>query len=1087
MTTHNDTKARELAIQPDQSFIVQAPAGSGKTELLTQRVLKLLSLVQAPEEIIAITFTRKAAGEMRHRILNALAMAQHEPPPSEAHKQHTYKLAIAALKRDQALEWSILQNPNRLRILTIDALAGFLSAHTPLLSGFGARPDISTDPHTLYEQAVLTLIAETDATSPWHDALQTVLLHLDNQLDRVTTLLCQILSKREQWLPHIFRFRQDPAAQHRHLKESLHHVTSDSIQTLSANLGERQATLWSLAQFAADMLGHPPLKPLTADHHSLSDWQRLCDLVLTQSDQWRRRLTKREGFEPKAAEKATLAALIEAFDNEGLLDDFTAVRHAPPSEYPPSQAQMIDALCMLLPLLCAQLNLVFQTQRSVDFIELSLAATRALGDADAPTDLALYLDYQIQHLLIDEFQDTSLTQFGLIEQLVQGWEPDDGRTLFLVGDPMQSIYRFRDAEVGLFLRTQQHGIRDVNLTPLQLTRNFRSDTSIIDWINHHFQTIFPLHDDISSGAVSYAPSQPTQTYQSQGVQTHWLETHETTDEAQHVVDLIKSLQHQHPNESIAILVRSRRHLNAITANLTQRGLPYQGIDLQPLNACPFVKDMLTLTRALQHRGDRIAWLALLRTPVIGLTLADCHTIANTDAQQSICATLLSETTSLIISDDGYQRLQSLILLLIQYEQHVGQHPFDLTLGAIWQGLGFDALMTQPQQRNIETYLSLVSQLLEQHGQLDISHLERQLEKTFIEAASEKTALSIMTMHKSKGLEFDHVILPGLHHTAGKTTHELMSWLERPTLDGGTDFILAPIKPSHTARDPIYHYLQRTEKLKLDHEIRRLLYVAVTRAKRSLHLVACAEPSNENTPSFKSQSFAQMLSTSFQASITPASASTPLPTQRTTAQRAPTHWVKPLIPNPMPMIEENPLPEDQVISKRLIGTAIHAWLADMNRDNWTSQHWEQHFQHLGLPKQCHGLAFEMIESVKSQCMNEPRARWILDHSHQDSYFEYPVTLRQGKHAKQYVIDRTFVDQGVRWVIDYKTSSPSDESPELFMQHEWEAYQNQLATYARAMSALYDEPVKAALYFPLFGGWIEQAAPDLCELPESDLSQ
>ena len=92
-----------------------------------------------------------------------------------------------------------------------------------------------------------------------------------------------------------------------------------------------------------------------------------------------------------------------------------------------------------------------------------MAAQRALGEAENPTDLALSLDYQVQHLLIDEFQDTSVSHYDLLEKLVAGWEPGDGRTIFAVGDPMQSIYRFREAEVGLFLKVCREGIETLRL------------------------------------------------------------------------------------------------------------------------------------------------------------------------------------------------------------------------------------------------------------------------------------------------------------------------------------------------------------------------------------------------------------------------------------------------------------------------------------------------------------------------------------------------------------------------------------------------------------------------------------------------
>src|SRR5262249_60747464 len=95
----SDATARAAALDPRRSFIVQAPAGSGKTELLTQRYLRLLATVAAPEQILAITFTRKAAAEMRARILQAFAAAEHEAPASP-HKRVTWELAQAVRNAD---------------------------------------------------------------------------------------------------------------------------------------------------------------------------------------------------------------------------------------------------------------------------------------------------------------------------------------------------------------------------------------------------------------------------------------------------------------------------------------------------------------------------------------------------------------------------------------------------------------------------------------------------------------------------------------------------------------------------------------------------------------------------------------------------------------------------------------------------------------------------------------------------------------------------------------------------------------------------------------------------------------------------
>src|SRR3954468_4380115 len=158
----SDQKAREAALDPRRSFIVQAPAGSGKTELLVQRYVRLLSVVDKPEEIVAITFTIKAAAEMRQRVLEKI-----ENPGAVAH---------------------------RLKIQTIDAFCASLTRQMPVVSGFGAQPGIVEDAREHYEDAALRTI---EALTP---AAATLLMHLDNNFDTATSMLASMLAKRDQWL-----------------------------------------------------------------------------------------------------------------------------------------------------------------------------------------------------------------------------------------------------------------------------------------------------------------------------------------------------------------------------------------------------------------------------------------------------------------------------------------------------------------------------------------------------------------------------------------------------------------------------------------------------------------------------------------------------------------------------------------------------------------------------------------------------------------------------------------------------------------------------------------------------------------------
>src|SRR6188474_579672 len=141
-----DAMARERALDAGQSFIVQAPAGSGKTTVLTQRYLKLLAAVEQPEQVLAITFTRKAAGEMRERVQAALAGAIEVRSPADA---LTLELAGAARAHASRRGWGLEESAARLRIQTIDAFNGYLANSLPITSHNGFGRGIADDPADL--------------------------------------------------------------------------------------------------------------------------------------------------------------------------------------------------------------------------------------------------------------------------------------------------------------------------------------------------------------------------------------------------------------------------------------------------------------------------------------------------------------------------------------------------------------------------------------------------------------------------------------------------------------------------------------------------------------------------------------------------------------------------------------------------------------------------------------------------------------------------------------------------------------------------------------------------------------------------
>ncbi len=1070
----DEQETRHRALNPQESFIIQAPAGSGKTELLSQRFLKLLATVKAPEEIIAITFTRKAAAEMRHRIVSALTLAAQQKMPHEPHRIITYNLAVTALKRDHEQNWHILENPNRLRILTIDALAGFLCAQIPILAGFGSTLNILDQPIPVYEEAAKQLLNTLIYEEDWKLPIETLLLHLDNQLPRVIELLSRILAKREQWLPHVLRYHQDLDALHAHLENSLQNIADECVQECIASFPEdTKEAFEKLAQKAAfNLLSENITHTLSEfsekityseDHTDLPYWKAIADLLLTKEDGFRKQITKNQGFPPKTPEKKAMELLLEDYsENTFLLDSLRNVRHCPSLNDEKTQREMIDALLQLLPLLYAQLRILFQIQGKIDFVELNLAALRALGTEDDPTELALYLDYQIQHLLIDEFQDTSITQYALLEKLTQAWEPNEGRSLFLVGDPMQSIYRFRDAEVGLFIRAEKYGINRIFLTKLYLAHNYRSDKKIIDWINDNFLRIFPTVTNTTLGAIPYAPSIATQNNSGHGVQLYGLLNQTNEDEAAHIAKLICSIQKQSTHESIAILVRSRHHLLSILPALQAAKIPYQAVALETLAHCPIVQDLLTLTRALLHREDRIAWLGFLRSPLLGLTLSDLHQLTQFSATLTLWQ-VLNKIDINLLSVHAQTKLPHALSVLQAAFQDQGRKPFEQWVKGICLSLGVEAIVqTLQQKNNAERYFILLSE------QGDI---QEKLKTTYVEPVKQSTQLSIMTIHKAKGLEFDHVILPGLHNKIRTEKHNLMLWLERPNQYNTIDFVLAPIKHSSTDQDPMYRYLQRIEKQKRDYESARLLYVAITRAKKSLHITACIEDT------VKSDTLAYLLEKEFSKNISSRASSEQIlanapikPLFRLSNEWQPPHRII----QKTSLLSDNPLPKSEDLSKRILGTVIHALLSKNNAlDNPSIlKRAETLFTQHGFTDTQLTQALDITQIVLVNMRNDPRAQWILSNTHKNIHNEYAITSVLNKKIHHFIIDRTFIDDDTLWIIDYKLSTLEHE--------EKERYESQLNHYAHAMDVLFDYKIKLGLYFPISCHWIEWTLTQECIL-------
>lgn len=1095
-----DASIRQQALDISKSFIVQAPAGSGKTELLTQRYLKLLAHAhKAPEEIIAITFTRKAASEMRGRIIAAFQFAQQQEPDKNDYRHTTWHLAKNALNKNAELGWDILQNPNRLRILTIDSLSALLCRQTPLLSQMGNAYAITENANELYELAAQKLLIDISQDNIWQLQLEQLLLHLDNRTTSLKTLLANLLSHRDQWLPVIIQCKQHHAILKSSLEKSLTNIALEMLHMAAASIPPSlRQQLVLLARHAGNYFKENDNKHAIAacadftwnekpTISSMNSWKGLSKLLLTEKN-WRKRIDIRQGFHAKDEQKPLMMSLLaELSMHHTVKKCLIDIAHCPSPTISNTQWETLQSLLQLLPLLSAELQLIFQEKGLVDFLEFNLKALTALGESDAPTDLALYLDYQICHLLIDEFQDTSLTHFHLLQKIIAGWEQQDGRTLFLVGDPMQSIYRFRNAEVGLFLRAQQQGIGNVTLTPLTLSMNFRSQKNLVEWYNNTFSRLFPAVPDIATGSVPYTASLPAKTsLDNDQVQFYPVINGTNNDEAREVVEKIKSCHCETPTDSIAILVRSRNQLNAIIAELHQQQLSFQAVDIESLAEKTVIQDLLTLTRALLHRANRIAWLSLLRSPWCGLQLNDLEIISTHANNTTIWQSIIHATQ---LSVDGIERLTKLRNILRHAFTTQSQLSLTLWIKGVWLALGGPAcLATKLDLEHANAFFHLLEQCENQDPIITIEQLNKRLLSLFANTKN-NALIHIMTMHKSKGLEFDHVFLPGLHKKSRVDDSPLFRFMKRPNIFGGDDFVIAPIKAASQDHDPIDAFLKETENNKQNLEATRILYVAATRAKKSLSLFAQVTVDEKKAEILAppSGSFLEkcwpILEASIQTKhiISNAENDTKITVPKNKLFRLSNNWE---IPIPLSLLtastHEVPayisLDDYQAVSA-IIGTAIHELLQHLAENpsqyHFSVEKWQARLFSLGLLPHDMQEGIALMKTALHTITHDERGRWILSNQHDDAHSEWSLTFFDRNEIHHHTIDRTFIDaNNVRWIIDYKTATPKPtESIEYFLERQKLEHKNQLEKYGAIYAAMANHPIAFGLYFPLCAGWVE----------------
>src|SRR5271163_2538906 len=703
-----DRAAREEALDTSRSILVQAPAGSGKTELLAMRFLKLLAEVEEPEQILAITFTKSAAAEMRHRVLKKLegakllsesGTATQDEDPSEL------QIAIDALENSNRRGWRVLEQPQRLDIQTIDSLSLRIAHQMPLSTRPSGMLQPTENASPLYQKAARkTFERLSEEENDLNTALKGLLKLRDGRLTNCESLLAGMLATRDQWarafplsggvdwesararLEEPFQREIERVLGEVHAMLAVHHVVVQELFEL-ANYACGNAE----ADFEIHLLAELRHLPL-ASAQFIEHWLCLCEFLLTKDGSGRRGYNVKHGFPPRDdGQKKRMKGLVEKLSEiPRLLSLLSEIRELPPLHYGEEQWQNLRHMFVALRQAVSELDLVFTEEGKVDFAELGHAAQQVLSDNTEDISSADHGQH-IRHLLVDEFQDTSRRQHELIASLLYNWSAGDGRTFFLVGDPMQSIYMFRQAEVELFDLVRKHGFaagkQRLPAKTLRLTTNFRSNAGLVNQLNGVFAIIFPYGAETGSAAVDFLPGVASNHEEPEGafeVHPSFIAPQENAtntssqpgknpsptetavlQEGDEVLKIIRrhlpSIEEARINNeefTVTVLARSRNHLIRIAAALRDEEIPFRAVEMERLGERQEILDLQSLTRALLHPMDRIAWLAVLRAPWCGLALRDLHLLCGTDERKSVGSAVSRQIEDHLplLSDASRQRI-----------------------------------------------------------------------------------------------------------------------------------------------------------------------------------------------------------------------------------------------------------------------------------------------------------------------------------------------------------------------------------------------------------------------------------------------
>ncbi|MDX1610403.1 MAG: UvrD-helicase domain-containing protein [Halofilum sp. (in: g-proteobacteria)] len=865
---------------------VSASAGTGKTWLLVARMVRLLLAGERPEGLLAVTFTRKAAGEMRTRLLERLrelAVAD-----DEALGALLAQLGAAddadTRERARRLYGALLLAPRGPRITTFHAFCQELLSRFPMEADVPPGFELAETEALLLESAWDALCdqAAQQPEGAEAQALDTLFAWFDG-LDAAREALWAFVARRADWWAWT-RDSDDPAAFAGEALRELLQVDEGHDPAAEFLAGQRQR-LERMRGVLAERGGKNDLRHIADIDAALASEDAECALdllypaVMTQKGE-----PLRQGRQANDALRRKVGeARAERFvdDHERLAD---AYGEALDQRRRRENLAMGRAWYRAGAAMLAQFDRIKRDQRTLDFTDLEWRAWRLLNEAEQAEWVQFKLDARIDHLLVDEFQDTNPSQWHLLrpllDELAAGGDDERNRSVFLVGDPKQSIYRFRRADPRLQARASEWLEERLDAVAVGLHKSRRSAPAIVDTVNRVFADtatgadlggIEPhaTHRTELWGRVELLPvleppaveapvereelrdplTEPTPVEEDERFHREGLQI------ADRLLELVAAGTPVAAGDGsraldwgdVIVLVRKRTHVAHYERALRDRGIPFIGSERGTLLDSLEVRDLEALLELLLAPFSDLALAHVLRSPLFSASDEDLLTLAGGDGGPHWYERLLH----LAATGAPSEPLAKAARWLPQWRELAGQLPIHDLLDRIFA----DSELVPRYRAAVPEHLRAraganLNRFLELALEIDsgrypslthfLAHL-RELREGVRDAPDEppvagESRVRVLTIHAAKGLEAPVLCLADTASEAGGGGHfrALVDWPP----ESARPRHVVPL-PSSSRRDRVLDQLATAEQEAERREQANLLYVALTRAQHLLLISATA--------------------------------------------------------------------------------------------------------------------------------------------------------------------------------------------------------------------------------------------------------